>query len=49
VDGVDDGLAPLRFAGEHTSYGFIGYMEGALSSGMRTAESLITARAPLTA
>lgn len=25
----------LHFAGEHTSYAFIGYMEGALSSGYR--------------
>src|SRR5687767_8348373 len=33
VDGLaGDGRAPLMFAGEHTAYGFIGYMEGALSS-----------------
>jgi monoamine oxidase len=47
VDGVDDGLAPLRFAGEHTAYGFMGYMEGALSSGVRVAESLIESRATM--
>lgn len=42
VDGITaDGLAPLKFAGEHTSYGFIGYMEGALSSGVRTARQLL--------
>jgi monoamine oxidase len=42
VDGVTaDGLPPLMFAGEHTSYGFIGYMEGALSSGVRTARMLL--------
>jgi monoamine oxidase len=41
VDGIDDGNAPLRFAGEHTSYAFIGYMEGALSSGVRVANALV--------
>jgi monoamine oxidase len=41
VDGINDGLAPLRFAGEHTAYGFIGYMEGALSSGVRVANDLV--------
>jgi monoamine oxidase len=42
VDGVtSDGLPPLMFAGEHTSYGFIGYMEGALSSGVRVARTLL--------
>ncbi|HEV2293234.1 MAG TPA: FAD-dependent oxidoreductase [Tepidisphaeraceae bacterium] len=41
VDGIHDGLAPLRFAGEHTNYGFIGYMEGALSSGVRVAKDLL--------
>ena len=40
-----DGLAPLRFAGEHTAYGFIGYMEGALSSGVRVAKDLVAAHA----
>src|SRR5688572_29243516 len=46
VDGVSDGMAPLKFAGEHTSYGFIGYMEGALSSGVRAANQLLKAREP---
>jgi monoamine oxidase len=41
IDGIHDGLAPLRFAGEHTAYGFIGYMEGALSSGVRVAKELV--------
>jgi monoamine oxidase len=30
----------LHFAGEHTSYAFMGYMEGALSSGYRLARKL---------
>jgi monoamine oxidase len=30
----------LHFAGEHTSYAFMGYMEGALSSGFRLAHRL---------
>lgn len=43
VDGITtDGLAPLHFAGEHTSYAFPGYMEGALSSGVRVARALAT-------
>jgi monoamine oxidase len=42
VDGIrGDGYAPLMFAGEHTSYGFVGYMEGALSSGVRAAHALL--------
>jgi len=42
VDGITgDNLPPLLFAGEHTSYGFIGYMEGALSSGVRAARMLL--------
>jgi monoamine oxidase len=42
VDGVfEEGLPPLLVAGEHTSYGFIGYMEGALSSGVRAARMLL--------
>ena len=40
VDGLQDGNAPFLFAGEHTSYAFIGYMEGALSSGVRVARQL---------
>ena len=47
VDGITgDGLPPLLFAGEHTSYGFIGYMEGALSSGVRAARALLAGPAP---
>src|SRR5688572_30345562 len=46
VDGVKDELAPLKFAGEHASYGFIGYMEGALSSGVRAANQLLKQRQP---
>ena len=30
----------LRFAGEHTSYAFMGYMEGALHSGALVARSI---------
>ena len=42
VEGLSgDGLAPLHFAGEHTSYAFIGYMEGALSAGTRFAAALL--------
>lgn len=43
VDGITDAAAPLHFVGEHTSYAFIGYMEGALSSGVRVAKTLLTA------
>lgn len=35
-----DGLDRLHFAGEHTSYAFIGYMEGALQSGLRAARQI---------
>jgi monoamine oxidase len=42
VDGLyEEGLPPVLFAGEHTSYGFVGYMEGALSSGVRAARILL--------
>jgi monoamine oxidase len=34
------GLGRLHFAGEHTSYGFAGYMEGALQSGAAAARGL---------
>lgn len=34
------GLGPLRFAGEHCCYRFIGYMEGALSSGVDAARAI---------
>ena len=47
VDGiVEEGLPPLMFAGEHTAYGFIGYMEGALSSGVRVARALLAGPTP---
>jgi monoamine oxidase len=50
VDGVvEEGLPPLLFAGEHTSYGFIGYMEGALQSGVRAAQILLGAPTPVRA
>lgn len=35
-----DGIGRLHFAGEHTCYKFVGYMEGALSSGVRVARQL---------
>jgi monoamine oxidase len=44
VDGWNDGLAPVRFAGEYTSYAFIGYMEGALQSGVRVGNALLAPR-----
>jgi monoamine oxidase len=34
------GFGRLRFAGEHASWSFFGYMEGALRSGVRLARSL---------
>jgi monoamine oxidase len=34
------GLGRLHFAGEHTSYAFLGYMEGALNSGVALAKRL---------
>ncbi len=37
LDGIMD---RLHFAGEHTCYGFVGYMEGALYSGVRVAKQL---------
>jgi monoamine oxidase len=33
----------LHFAGEHTSSGFFGYMEGALQSGARAARDVVNA------
>jgi monoamine oxidase len=36
-----EGLGRLHFAGEHTCPAFVGYMEGALSSGTRIARRLI--------
>ncbi len=35
-----DGVGAIHFAGEHTSYGFPGYMEGGLSSGVSLAKRL---------
>jgi monoamine oxidase len=37
-----DGIGRLHFAGEHTSYAFMGYMEGALHSGASVARRLAT-------
>jgi monoamine oxidase len=34
------GVGNLHFAGEHTSYKFVGYMEGALNSGVMVAQRL---------
>ena len=34
------GLGRLHFAGEHTCYKFVGYMEGALNSGVMVARRL---------
>jgi monoamine oxidase len=35
-----EGLGRLHFAGEYTSYAFMGYMEGALNSGARVARQI---------
>jgi monoamine oxidase len=35
------GLGRLHFAGEHTCYAFVGYMEGALNSGLRVARQIV--------
>lgn len=37
---LDAGLGRLHFAGEHCCYAFVGYMEGALQSGVRLARKL---------
>jgi monoamine oxidase len=37
---LTSGLGRLHFAGEHCSYAFIGYMEGALQSGLAVAKRL---------
>jgi monoamine oxidase len=37
---LKEGIGSLHFAGEHTCYAFIGYMEGALQSGIQTAKKL---------
>jgi monoamine oxidase len=38
----EQGLGNLHFAGEHTCYAFMGYMEGALQSGVAAAKKLAT-------
>ena len=46
------GLGPLSFVGEHCCYKFVGFMEGALQSGVATAHRLAakaTTTAPATA
>lgn len=37
---LQSGLGRLHFAGEHTCYKFVGYMEGALTSGAAVARRL---------
>jgi monoamine oxidase len=37
-----DGIGRLHFAGEYTSYAFMGYMEGALNSGAAVAKRIAT-------
>jgi monoamine oxidase len=37
---LHNGVGRLHFAGEHCSYGFLGYMEGGLNSGARTAQKI---------
>jgi monoamine oxidase len=37
---LHEGLGPLHFAGEHTCYAFVGFMEGALASGVRAARAI---------
>ena len=36
------GIGRLQFAGEYTWYAFMGYMEGALSSGVAAAKRIAT-------
>lgn len=36
------GMGRLHFAGEHTCYKFVGYMEGALNSGATVAKRIAT-------
>jgi monoamine oxidase len=36
------GMGRLHFAGEHTCYKFVGYMEGALNSGATIAKRIAT-------
>jgi monoamine oxidase len=37
---LEEGVGHLHFAGEHTCYAFIGYMEGALNSGISVSRKL---------
>jgi monoamine oxidase len=37
-----EGLGRLHFAGEHTCYKFVGYMEGGLNSGAMVARKIAT-------
>ncbi len=39
---LHQGIGRLHFAGEHTNYAFLGYMEGALGSGVRVAKTIAT-------
>ena len=39
---LHDGIGRLHFAGEHTSYAFVGFMEGALNSGAALARRIAT-------
>ncbi len=39
---LHNGIGRLHFAGEHTSYAFVGYMEGALHSGAALARRIAT-------
>jgi monoamine oxidase len=41
---LDRGVGRVRFAGEHVSLAFIGYMEGALSTGVRAAQRIAGVR-----
>ncbi|MFL6569778.1 MAG: flavin monoamine oxidase family protein [Chthoniobacterales bacterium] len=41
-----NGIGRLHFAGEHTCYAFVGYMEGALNSGVAVAKRLVRQSAP---
>jgi monoamine oxidase len=43
------GLGRLHFAGEHTCYKFVGYMEGALNSGVRAARQIAAVESGATA
>ena len=38
---LHESIGRVRFAGEHTCPAFAGYMEGALQSGVRAAQSII--------